>query len=178
MNIRFDYPNPGFVIGAIAFGKAICLMAFTFLYVPRFHCYANPLIDYTLQNEVAWKRVDFVAQDIEHLEEGMRRLSLGNQQPAAIALHMLSSYGIVLSVNVHLDRSENPERASVIVTDGGILDDDLLGVRHVLTLCRMPAPSEIQGQKASSEAWSIIGYSKGMLRREHVASLSVAEKHH
>lgn len=133
------------------------------------HSRANTVSHYAAQIDMEWEYVDFVAQDTERFDEAMRQRPPSLEQPAAIALHLLPSYGVVLSVDVRLDRVENPRFATVTVTDGGILDDDLLGVRHVLKLNRIPARSETSAQEISSMAWTVAGYSKGMLRREHRA---------
>jgi hypothetical protein len=45
----------------------------------------------------------------------------------------------------------------VIVTEAGILDDDLLGIRHVVALARN-----------KNNQWRVVQYGRGELRQSHL----------
>ncbi len=64
--------------------------------------------------------------------------------------------GLITSVTAAYDRMEDPSEADVTVTEGGIMDDDLIGIRHVVSLARN-----------SNNKWHVVKCERGELRRVH-----------
>ncbi|WP_018969702.1 hypothetical protein [Rubritalea marina] len=81
--------------------------------------------------------------------------SIGNS-PASIALAVLTPdiLGQVTQLQCEYDNLEVPSTVQVLITESGILDDDLLGIDHRITLL-----------KNSRGAWRINAYSKAEKRR-------------
>lgn len=111
--------------------------------------------------EAAWSRVEMETRPHAPLLERQGTLGPGfaKAPPATLALLVLdpSLTGIVTTVGAAYDSMETPSEATVTVTEGGILDDDLLGVRHVVSLARN-----------SNGEWRIVGLQRGELRRRHL----------
>lgn len=64
--------------------------------------------------------------------------------------------GYVTEISAKYDTMEEPSEVDVTVIEGGILDDDLHGIRHVVTLLRN-----------RNNQWRVTGYTRGELRRHH-----------
>lgn len=110
--------------------------------------------------EAAWRRVPFAKREHGPLLERQGDLpeSLA-RNPVAVATAVLGPdlAGVITSVSTSYDSMEGPAEVQVTVTEGGILDDDLLGVRHVLSLA-----------KNRNNQWRIVGHTRGELRRAHL----------
>lgn len=65
--------------------------------------------------------------------------------------------GIATEVTARYNSMESPSEVNVIITEDGILDDDLLGVRHLITL-----------DLNSNGEWRVTAYQRGELRRKHL----------
>lgn len=76
--------------------------------------------------------------------------------PVGIAVAVLSPnlVGLITNVETAFDSMENPAEVEVAVTEGGILDDDLLGIEHRVSLARN-----------SNDEWRVVGYRRGEKRR-------------
>lgn len=81
------------------------------------------------------------------------------KNPAAIATAVVTKdlSGLITGTEASFDTMENPSEVTVTVTEGGILDDDLIGVRHLITMARN-----------KNNEWRIVGYRWGELRRKHL----------
>ncbi len=64
--------------------------------------------------------------------------------------------GMITAVTTVYDRMEDPSEVDVTVTEGGLMDDDLLAIRHVVSLARN-----------SNNQWHVVKYGRGELRRAH-----------
>lgn len=110
--------------------------------------------------DAAWEKVEIAPREHAPLLERQANLPRERSaRPWALALAVLEPdfAGLVTSVEVDYDRMENPAEAEVTVTERGILDDDLLGIRHVVSLARN-----------SNDEWRLVGYRVGELRRRHL----------
>lgn len=78
------------------------------------------------------------------------------KDPVSIAMLVLEPDlgGITTSVATDYDSMENPSQVEITVTEGGFLDDDLLGYRHVISMARN-----------RNNEWRITGYQRSDLRR-------------
>ncbi len=76
--------------------------------------------------------------------------------PVGIAVAVLSPdlVGVITSVQTKFDTMENPAEVEVAVSEGGILDDDLLGIEHRISLARN-----------NNGEWRVVGYRRGQKRR-------------
>lgn len=79
--------------------------------------------------------------------------------PVATVLLVLGPdiQGQVVSVEASYDTLENPSEVEVKVTEGGILDDDLHGFHHFVSLALN-----------KSGDWHVVGYRRGEIRRKAV----------
>lgn len=106
-----------------------------------------------------WENVVMAPSDHAPLLERQAALppSLASS-PVAIATLVVEKglLGFVTEVTADYDTMEEPSEATVMVTESGILDDDLHGIRHVISLLRN-----------SNNEWRITEYLRGELRRRH-----------
>lgn len=110
--------------------------------------------------DAAWTNVKFEARGQAPLLEREAKLPPEQTRHAVtIAVLVLEPdlEGVVSAVAATYDNMENPSEAEVTVTVRGILDDDLLAVRHIVSLARN-----------SKNEWRVVGYRRGELRRSHL----------
>jgi len=71
------------------------------------------------------------------------------RDPATLALAVLGPdlMGVVTALDAKFDTMENPSEVTITVKEGGILDDDLFGREHRISLARN-----------SRNQWRVIGY--------------------
>ena len=106
-----------------------------------------------------WSRVKLEKRDHAPLlaRQAKNPASLARDPVVAAVLVLQADLaGKITEVSASYDRMENPAEAKVTVTEGGILKDDLIAVRHLLELARN-----------SNNEWHVIGYHRGELRREY-----------
>lgn len=111
-------------------------------------------------SEVDWARVRMVPQAHGPLLQRMLRAPADVTGEAMMTtLYVLGPdlAGVVTEATTRYDRMENPSQVTVTATEGGIMDDDLLGVRHAVTLNRN-----------SNRQWRITRYARGELRRRNL----------
>ncbi|MGB1130178.1 MAG: hypothetical protein ACPG4K_09005 [Haloferula sp.] len=106
-----------------------------------------------------WHRVHHEKKD--HAELLKRQASL----PQNLAAHAVTTALMVLTpeiddlvvkVETEFDAMEEPSEVKVFVIEKGIMDDDLIGIRHIVEMARN-----------RNREWRITGYQVGELRREH-----------
>ncbi|WP_193212976.1 hypothetical protein [Luteolibacter marinus] len=110
--------------------------------------------------EAAWAKVEFAEREHAPLLERQAKIPIELAKgPVAIALVAIEPdlSGLITGVTAGYDRMEEPAEVKVTVTEGGILDDDLIGVRHGVSLLRN-----------KNNQWRITGYTRGELRRAHL----------
>lgn len=110
--------------------------------------------------EAAWAKEEMAAAAHGPLLERQGRIPLELSKDAVgLAVTALSPdlMGVVGEVSASYDSMESPSEVVVTVTETGIMDDDLLGVRHSVSLA-----------KNRNGQWRIVGYEKGELRRKHL----------
>jgi hypothetical protein len=109
--------------------------------------------------EKAWSKVSIEKRDHAPLLERQSRLPDHlAKDPVAIAVLVLGPdlMGIITAVAIGYDRMEEPSEVNVTVTEGGLMDDDLFAIRHVVSLARN-----------SNSEWRVVKYGRGELRRTH-----------
>jgi hypothetical protein len=109
--------------------------------------------------EKAWSKVAIEKRDHAPLLERQAKLPMQlAKSPVAITVLVLDPdlAGMITAVATTYDRMENPSEVDVTVTEGGLMDDDLLAIRHVVSLA-----------KNSSKQWRVVRYGRGELRRVH-----------
>lgn len=107
----------------------------------------------------AWSKVSTEKRDHAILLERQAKLTMDlAKSPVAITVLVLNPdlMGIITAVATAYDRMENPSEVDVTVTEGGLMDDDLLAIRHVVSLA-----------KNSNNEWRVVKYGYGELRRVH-----------
>jgi hypothetical protein len=107
----------------------------------------------------AWGKVAMQERDHASLLERQARLPKQlAKNPVAITVFVLDPdlMGLITAVATTYDRMEEPSEVNVTVTEGGLLDDDLLAIRHVVSLARN-----------SNNQWRVVKYGRGELRRAH-----------
>jgi len=112
------------------------------------------------ETEAAWTKVAFETRDHAPLLERQAKLSPEQAHSAVVVAVMTLQpdvTGLVSAVSASYDTMENPAEVRVTVTERGILDDDLLAIRHVVSLA-----------KNSNGEWRVAGYRRGELRRSHL----------
>jgi len=112
------------------------------------------------EDEDPWSRVEL--EDRAHAPLLERQAELDPELPGGpVALAVLvvapDLAGLVSEVATRYDTMENPASVTVTITERGILDDDLLGVRHAIRLDRN-----------RNDQWRVTGYQRGELRRHHL----------
>lgn len=111
-------------------------------------------------NEQDWSRVRMEPRShaplLARLQNAPRDLT---REPVATTLVALRPdlSGVVSTATTAYNGMENPSEVTVTVTEAGILDDDLLGVRHAVNLARN-----------RNGEWRIVRYAQGELRRRHL----------
>jgi hypothetical protein len=107
----------------------------------------------------AWSKVSMEKRDHAPLLERQARLP-GHlaKDPVAITVLVLGPdlMGIITAVATAYDRMEEPSEVHVTVTEGGLMDDDLFSIWHVVSLARN-----------SNNEWRVVKYGRGELRRTH-----------
>ncbi len=108
----------------------------------------------------AWGKVEFEERGHAPLLERHAKLAprLAGD-PVVLTLVVLDPdiSGLVTAVSAAYDRMENASEVEVTVSERGIMDDDLLGIRHVVSLARN-----------RNDEWRVTGYRRGELRRVHM----------
>ena len=107
----------------------------------------------------AWSKVTIEKRDHGPLLERQARLPMQLAKgPVAITVLVLEPdlMGMITAVAAAYDRMEEPSEVNVTVTEGGLMDDDLFAIRHVVSLARN-----------SNNEWHVVKYGRGELRRAH-----------
>lgn len=104
-----------------------------------------------------WDKVNFIEQNLATLHARAAKLPSLSKSPVPLAAAAISPdiLGYITTVTTTYDSMEEPSKVVVTITDGGIMDDDLISVRHIITLTR----NDENGWKASK-------YTRGELRRQ------------
>ena len=110
--------------------------------------------------EAVWAKVTLETRDHAPLLEREAKLPR-KQTRSAVVITVLTLQpdlvGMISAVTASYDNMENPAESKVTVTERGILDDDLIAIRHVISLA-----------KNSNGEWRAVGYRRGELRRSHL----------
>ena len=111
-------------------------------------------------SEQDWSRVRMEPRPhpplLARLQNAPRDLT---REPVATTLVALRPdlSGVVTTATAAYNGMENPSEVTVTITEAGILDDDLLGVRHAVNLARN-----------RNDEWRIVRYARGELRRRYL----------
>ena len=103
----------------------------------------------------AWEHVKF--EEVEPAAAASKATEMQQSQPMTLAFLALKPICLVTSASVGIDSPEEPSRATVVIEEGGIPDDDLIAVRHKLEL-----------KREANGGWRIVSYRRGECRRKHL----------
>lgn len=120
-------------------------------------CIQAPCAFAGASGEGNWEKVKFATRDHAPLLKRQEKLSAEqSHDPVVVTVLVLEPdlQGKVTAVTASYDRMEGPSEAKVTLTERGILDDDLIAVRHEVDLARN-----------SNNEWHVVGYKRGELRR-------------
>jgi hypothetical protein len=109
--------------------------------------------------EKAWSKVKLEKSNHARLLERQAAMPAKlAKEPVARALVAIDPdlSGLVTAVAADYDVMENPSEVKITITERGIPDDDLLGVRHVISMAH-----------TGNNEWHVVEYRRGELRRRH-----------
>jgi len=107
-----------------------------------------------------WEKVTMKDSDHAPLLQRQAGLppKLTESAPAIVLLVLEPDFlGIAEEAKARYNSMESPRSVTVTIIERGILDDDLLGLRHLVSL-----------ELNSNEEWRVVGYQRGELRRKHL----------
>ncbi len=107
----------------------------------------------------AWSKISIEKRDHAPLLERQAKFPTDlAKSPVAITILVLDPdlAGMINAVSTVYDRMESPSEVNVTVTEEGLMDDDLLAIRHVVSLARN-----------RNNQWREVKYARGELRRIH-----------